>query len=77
MYPAMATAEIEADEENREVVTAESPTAPQTNLEALLQSCASDMDNIPNGAMFFPYFMSVYPEEEEVRRFSLILIVLN
>lgn len=73
LYPAMATAEIEADGENGEVVTAESPTAPQTNLEALLQSGASDMDNIPNRAIFLPYFMSVYSEEDEVRWFYLIL----
>lgn len=63
LYPPIATAEIEADEDG-EVVTVETPTTANTNLVALLHGGTSDMDSVPFEAPFVAYFMSVYPEVE-------------
>lgn len=61
----MASAEIEADEDG--VVTAETPTRPKYNLEALLNlDRRSDIDQFSHQAAFQSSFISVYAEEEVI-----------
>ncbi|KAH1005313.1 hypothetical protein HUJ04_006320 [Dendroctonus ponderosae] len=63
LHAPMATAEIEADEDG--VVTAETPTRPKYNLEALLSlDRRPDIGQLLHEASFQPYFISVYAEEE-------------
>ncbi|KAL1513246.1 hypothetical protein ABEB36_002679 [Hypothenemus hampei] len=65
LYPALASAEIEADESG-EVVTVESPTIPKSNLVALFHGIYHpEIVDAPPGENFRPYFMSIYPEKDQ------------